>query len=120
MDIDGTGDWIPKAIQTGLLVIAHDGSYKPLLDKSICAAGIVLICTKTGLMGKISVCEQTDANTASNYRGELLGAMISSHIICTASDFAPCGKTTRLYCDNMGVIHHALHPHAKLKSKQAQ
>ena len=120
IDIDGTGDWIPEAIQTGSLVIAHDGSYKPLLDKSICSAGIVFVCTKTGLMGKISVCEQTDAITASNYRGELLGAMISSHIIRTASDFAPCGKTTRLYCDNMGVIHHALHPHAKLKSKQAQ
>ena len=119
-DIDVTGDWILCAIQSGMLMIAHDGSYRPQLDKSICSMGIVLIRMHTGHMGKISACERTDAFTASNYRGKRLGALLSSHIICIASKFSGSTKPIHLYCDNMGVIHHALHPDTKLKANQAQ
>ena len=70
-------------------------------------------------MGKISACERTNVSTTSNYRGELLGALLSSHIICIASEFSGSMKPSHLYCDNMGVIHHA-HPDAKLKANHTQ
>ena len=121
MVIDDTGDWIPGAARNGSLVIVHDGSYMPALDPSICSAALVMTCTKTGKVGSLSVCEKTDSNTASNYRAELIGGLLASHILHTLNDVIPHGHTAvHLFCDNLGVINHAHHPCQPLPEKQAQ
>ena len=92
----------------------------PQVDNTICAAGIVLLCTQTGHMGTIKLCERTNSLTASNYRGELLGGLITSHILRVASAYSSSTTATHIYCDNMGVIHHTSHPDASTSSKQPQ
>jgi hypothetical protein len=117
---DEDGEWIVRAIKRGTLLIVHDGSYMPQIDKSICSAGIVLLCTQTGRMGTMQCCEKTNSTTASNYRGELLGALLASHILTIASEQHISNRTVKLYCDNLGVINHALHPESTLKTNQPQ
>ena len=117
---DEDGEWIIQAIEQGTLLIVHDGSYMPQIDKSICAAGIVLLCSQTGRMGTIQCCEKSNRKTASNYRGELIGALITSQILKVASTHTSSNRTVQLYCDNLGVIHHASHPERPTKDKQPQ
>jgi hypothetical protein len=117
---DEDGEWIVGAIRLGTLLIVHDGSYMPQMDKSICSAGIVLLCTQTGLMGTIKCCEKTNPRTASNYRGELIGAVIASYILTLASEHSSSNRAVQMYCDNLGVIHHASHPESPIKDKQPQ
>ena len=92
----------------------------PQINKSICSAGIVLLCSQTGRMGTIQCCEKTNQMTASNYRGELIGALIASHILKIASKHSSSKRAVQLYCDNLGVIHHASHPERLIKDKQPQ
>ncbi len=117
---DEDGEWIIRAINQGTLIIVHDGSYMPTINKSICSAGVVILCSQTGLMGTIQLCEKSDCNSASNYRGELIGALLASHILTTASEYSFSTKKVRLYCDNLGVIHHASHLDRTIRDKQPQ
>jgi hypothetical protein len=120
MQITQGGKWILQAIENGTLLVAHDGSFMPHKHKSLCSAGIVLLCTKSGQIGTIKLCERTCPSTASNYRGELIGGMITSHILRVASLYTSSTKVTHIYCDNMGVIHHTSHPNTSTLSKQSQ
>ena len=117
---DEDGEWITRAIEQGTLLIVHDGSYMPQIDKSLCSAGIVLLCSQTGRMGTMQCCEKTNSLTASNYRGELIGALIASHILTIAGEHLSSNKAVQLYCDNLGVIHHASHPENPIKTNQPQ
>jgi hypothetical protein len=71
-------------------------------------------------MGTIKCCEKTNPRTASNYRGELIGAVIASHILTIASEHSFSNRAVQLFCDNLGVIHHASHPESPIKDKQPQ
>ena len=44
----------------------------------------------------------------------------ASNILCISSTFTSSATKVHLHCDNMGVVHHASHPEATLKSNQAQ
>ena len=101
IQFDKDGEWVIQAIENGSLLIAHDGSFIPHKDKSICSAGIVLFCTQTGHLGTIKLCEQTCPLTASNYRGELIGGLITSHILRVASLYSSSDKVTHIYCDKV-------------------
>jgi hypothetical protein len=68
---DEDGEWIVRAIERGTLLIVHDGSYMPQMDKSICSAGIVLLCIQTRLMGTIKCCEKTTRDLLSQHRSLL-------------------------------------------------
>jgi hypothetical protein len=120
MHIPQDGEWILQAIKNGTLLIAHDGSFMPHKNKSLCSAGIVLLCTQTCQIGTIKLCEKTCPDTASNYRGELIGGMITSHILQVASLYSSSTNVIHIFCDNMGVIHHASHPDSSISSKQSQ
>ncbi len=120
MEIELDCEWIPAAIDKGSLVIVHDGSYMPQVDKTVCSAGVVLVCTHSGHMGRIKICEKTNSSSASNYRGELLGALIASHILCISNAFTSSATKVHLHCDNMAVVHHTSHPESTLKGNQAQ
>jgi hypothetical protein len=121
MVIEDEGDWIPEAAQKRSLVIVHDGSYMPDLDPSICAAAVVVLCKHTGKVGSIKLCEKTDPASASNYRAELIGGLLASHILRTLDGLISHESTgVTLFCDNLGVIHHAQHPWRQLPEKQSQ
>lgn len=69
-NIPGGGMWITEGIERGIIVTAHDDSYQPDLDATVCSAALVILCTHTGKIGVVSAAEKTNAQTASNYRGE--------------------------------------------------
>ena len=77
-------DWIITAISQSSLIIAHDGSYMPHLSRRTCSASVVFLCQQTGKLGAFTVCEKTNEYTASNYRGELLGGLIATHLLVMA------------------------------------
>ena len=119
--IDDDGTWIIPAAHRGSLIIVHDGSYIPHIDDSVCSTAVVLLCTETSKMGTIHLCEKSNRHTASNYRGELLGGIITGHILNIIDRLTntSAGKVT-CYCDNMGVIKHANNKSKPLSEKQPQ
>ena len=114
-------DWIITAILQSSLIIAHDGSYMPHLSRRTCSASVVFLCQQTGKLGAFTVCEKTNEYTASNYRGELLGGLIATHLLVMAVKYTNIKPTnTLIYCDNMGVVTHGNNPHKSLPEKQPQ
>jgi hypothetical protein len=103
----------------GTLCIAHDGSYMAEEAANLCSTGVVIFCQRSRQWLKVSIAEHS--NAASNYCGELLGAVISLLILCGASvGIVPPIPTTILYCDNRGVISHSNSPLTALPEKQKQ
>jgi hypothetical protein len=114
-------EWILTAISHSSLIIAHDGSYMPHLSSSTCSASVVFLCQQTGKLGAFTVCEKTNEYTASNYRGELLGGLIATHLLVMAVKYMNIKPTdTLIYCDNMGVVTHGNNPYRSLPEKQPQ
>jgi ribonuclease HI len=85
----------------------------------ICLAGVVMYCRATKNWLKVSVVERS--NDASNYRGELIGAILSLLILraATVNLVAPFSHA-KLFCDNRGVIFHSNSPLFSLSEKQKQ
>ena len=99
LSVDGDGKWIQQGIATCSLRIAHGGSYMPEENVGFCSAGIVMYCSMTKKWLKASVADHSDL--ASNYRGELLGAVLSLLIIKAATDGKPAPMNKlMLHCDN--------------------
>ncbi len=119
--IDDDGTWIIPAVRRGSLIIVHDGSYIPHIDDCVCSTAVVLLCTETSKVGTIHLCEKSNRHTASNYRGEILGGIITGHILNIIDRLTntSAGKVT-CYCDNMGVIKHANNRSKPLSEKQPQ
>ena len=46
--VDGDGEWVHAALQSGSLVLAHDGSYQEDLDPTRCSAAYIVMCKTTG------------------------------------------------------------------------
>ena len=121
LKVDGDGEWISHGIQLGTLVVAHDGSYMPEDSVDLCSAGVVIYCrdSKNWLRLSLSEC----SHYASNYRGELLGAVLSLLILRAASSSLPLPSSqlvTTLFCDNRGVISHCNSSLVSLSEKQTQ
>jgi hypothetical protein len=85
----------------------------------ICLAGVVIYCQATKNWLKVLVVERS--NDASNYRGKLLGAVLSLLIIqaATVNSVAPFSHA-KLFCDNHGVLSHSNSPLFSLSEKQKQ
>jgi hypothetical protein len=79
MSYDGNGEWIREGLEAGSLSIAHDRSYMPKELTTLSSAGIIIYCRNTKQWLKVSVTERSKA--ASNYRGELLGAVLALLIL---------------------------------------
>ena len=121
MTLDDNGDWIVPAARRGSLIIVHDGSYMTQVDETICSAAVILLCTESIKMGTIQLCKKTTHRTASNYRGEILGGIITSHILSLVDQLNPTSEgTVTCYCDNLGVIHHAHNISRPLPDNQTQ
>jgi hypothetical protein len=119
ISVDGDGEWIRAGIKANTLVIAHDSSYMPEQSTILCSAGIIIYCQHTFQWLKASIVKKSKA--ASNYRGELLGAVMALLIIraATVSVTIPQLCMT-LFCDNNGVISHGNSPWSSLPEKQQQ
>jgi hypothetical protein len=117
--VDGDGEWLQQRLIAQTLVTALDGSFMPLDANDLCSAGIIIYCTSSKFTLRASAAERS--NAASNYRGELLGAVMSMLILRAASSgIDPPYPKTRLYCDNRGVIIHGNSPCTALPEKQNQ
>jgi ribonuclease HI len=103
----------------GTLSIAHDGSYMLEDAAGICSSGVIIYCRATKNWLKVLVAEHS--NNASNYRGELLGAVLSLLILraATVNLVAPYSHA-KLSCGNPGVISHSNSPPFSLSEKQKQ
>ncbi len=118
--VDGDGEWIGQAVRTGSLCIAHNGSYMPETSTIICLAGVVMYCKTSRCWLKLSIAEKSDV--ASNYQGELLGAVMALLILRAA--MASKNTATRvqqvMLCDNHEDISHGNSPLQSLPEKQKQ
>jgi ribonuclease HI len=118
--MDGIREWIQEGKTNETLVIAHDGSYMSTDSTSLCSAGVVILCTATKQWLKASLAKRSLC--ASNYRGELLGALMALLILQAASSHLPPTTTTTvvLHCDNKGVNSHGNSKLRSLPEKQRQ
>lgn len=115
---EGDGFWITQALIAGTLMCVHDGSFMVCMDKTVCSAGFIIRCTKSGKTAMGSVVEKSDV--ASNYRGEILGGMMIQLVLRAASSVSRPYRQVVVNCDNMGVVNHGNEPQAPLQEKQSQ
>jgi hypothetical protein len=92
----------------------------PDKDEDRCSAPVVLLCTKSRQLATITYCETTDRETASNYRGELIGAVLATTTLKVVSEYDHYNYTTpvMIYCDNLGVVTHGNNFVRSLPEKQ--
>ena len=79
LSYDSNGEWIWEGLEAGSLSIAHDMSYMPKELMTLSSAGIIIYCRNIKQWLKVLVMEHSKA--ASNYRGELLGAVLALLIL---------------------------------------
>ena len=121
LDLDGDGCWITDSIRSGSLVCCHDGSFMGDLDPAVCSAAGLLLCRSTGKVATISVAEQSNIKTASNYRAEILGGLMVTLILQAATtDRSIQYSSVEVFCDNIGVVRHGNDSGGRLKEGQAQ
>ncbi len=85
----------------------------------ICSAAVIMYCSSSSQWAKISVAECSES--ADNFRGKLLGAVIIQYIQqATTADLPHLLGSVCLYCDNQGVIAHGNLWQKVLPDKQAQ
>ncbi len=117
--VDGDGEWIRGGIVAGSLSIAHDGSYMATEALELCSAGVVIFCSASKNWLKASVAERLAV--ASNYCGELLGAVIALLILWAASVTIELPlPSVMFHCNNRGVISHGNLPLVSLSKQQRQ
>jgi hypothetical protein len=120
---NGDIQWISDAYTRGSLVLCHDGSYMPHQDEARCSAAVVILCTWSANQAHVVFCELTDPDTASNYRGEIIGGVIATLLLRALSVCAPPpppAKILPIYCDNLGVVCHGNAYLRSLPEKQVQ
>ncbi len=101
------------------LCIAHDGSFMVEKLTQFCSAGIVIYCKDTKNYLKSAIAEISES--ASNYQGKLLGAVMTLLILRAASfNIVTPYPHISLHCDNQGVLSHGNTPCTVLPEKQKQ
>ena len=80
---DGDATWIHRGLILGTLVIVHDGSYMPLVSKTVCLAAFMTFDTHTDNWTKGVAVERSD--NADNYRAKILGGLMVQLVLRAAS-----------------------------------
>ena len=102
-----------------------DKSYQREVDPEVCSCAFTAECKATG---KKLVCTWVERSpSASNYRGEILGALGYTLVMKAVLDYESAQSPEPLllpkgpaFCDNMGVIKHGSVPNKPLSEKQVQ
>ena len=116
---DGDGEWIREGVINGTLVIVHDGSYMPEVERNACEAAFMIYCTATESRAKGAAVEYS--MDADNYHAEILGGLLVQLVLRVASsDPSIAFGTQRTDCDNDGVVKHGNSATRQLKENQAQ
>ena len=100
---DGDGSWIQTGLIAGSICIAHDGSYMSEQSQELCSAGVVIYCRTSWQWLKAAAA--ISSASASNYRGDFLGAVMALLII-RAAGIGLTEILAVLHCDNRGVVAH--------------
>ena len=102
-----------------------DGSYQRDVDPEVYSCAFCIVCTES--FRCISCAWVERSSCASNYRGELLGALgyllILKAVFPDDRDYiidVSTLPTSDAYCDNMGVVKHGRLPMKPLSEKQVQ
>lgn len=120
-DLDGDGEWIIDGLACGSLVVVHNGLFMEHLDNSGCLTGGIIFCREVRRIATFLAAERTYCNTASNYRSELLGGLLSALILRAASTLlSGDAHPVIILCDNMGVVIHSNDRHRSLREAQSQ
>jgi hypothetical protein len=119
LSYDSEGEWIREGLLCGLLCIAHDGSCMVEESTKHFLAEVIIYCKSSRQWLKSSIAESLEV--ASNYHGELLGAVIALLILRASSHnlTRPLPAIT-LFCNNRGVLSHGNNPYTALPEKQKQ
>ena len=113
---DRDGKWIHRGLILGMQVIVHDGSYMPLVSKTVCLAAFMIFDTHTNNRVKGVFAERSD--NADNYRVKILwGLMVQ---LVPSENWASPYSPVQIDCNDDGVVKHGNAPGRKLKEKQAQ
>jgi len=95
--------WIASALLDQSAVMVTDGSYNRILAPDICGAGWVLVSTSSKKMIYGAFHERS--NTASSYKGELLGLTAIHHLISFVLEYYTAAKAQgSIHCDNKGAL----------------
>ena len=99
-----------------------EGSYNEALANDVCSSASVIWCRETGMKASVTWVERSNAQTADNYRAELMGAVALQIMISTALDgkYVSLDMKPRFGCDNKTVVYHGNHPRRPMPEKQAQ
>jgi hypothetical protein len=116
---DGDGKWIWQGLCSGTLLIIHNGSYMQEVSPHICSAAIMIRCTALGQTCKCTIAECSES--ASSYRGKILGAIVTQFILSPAvtGQMGPYLIMTE-DCDNNGVVLHSNTHYLPLPASQTQ
>ena len=119
MNLGKDAEWVKQALVQGSLLPVHDGSYMIEFCVDVYSAALVLLCVCTSRMATVTVVERTDAKSASNYRGELLGGLLRV-LLLRAATLDPTLEYTPVaaWCDNLGVVGHGNDCRRSLPKKQ--
>jgi hypothetical protein len=79
---DGDGTWIWEGLCNGSLIIIHDGSFMLDISPQICSAAVMIRCGTLDHTCKCIIAEYLES--ASSYRGKILGAIITQLILGAA------------------------------------
>ena len=66
-----------------MLTIAHNGSFMQDESVELCSAAVIIYCSASNQWAKVAVTERSDS--ADNFCGELLGAVIIQYMIKAAT-----------------------------------
>jgi hypothetical protein len=110
---NGDGSWINDGLLMGLLIVIHNGSYMKDVSTSISTTSVMTICVVTGFICKCTIAKYSAS--ASGYRGEILGAIITQIILgaAVARKMGPYPIMTE-DCNNNGVVLHGNSPYRPL------
>ena len=88
-------------------------------SSAVSGAEILAHCTSTGNSLKIGLAEKSES--ASSYRGEILGGILAQLILRAATggtSYRNCD--VKVHCDNRGVLSHGRNGDMRLKENQSQ
>ena len=95
--------WLRDAVTNNTLICVTDGSYNLKAAPTICTAGWIIFCRATGRFISSSLIERSDS--ASSYRGELLGMLAIYLILYAIEEYYEVNGGTDILCDNKGALY---------------
>ena len=90
-------------------MILHDGSYMPLVSKTVCLAAFMIFDTNTDNWAKGVGVERSD--NADNYQAKIIGGLIVQLVLRAASqNWASPYSLVQIDYDNNGIVNHGNAP----------